>query len=464
MLSAPSSLCQEVLAAGNAGMGHFIGRQDPFHGGGRDEFLFQDDFPYRLAGGVGFFGGGSALFVADMGQEGRDDADAVVYPVLALFFIRFQAFQQFFIECVHSVCEETEGIENVVGNDRFHDVQFQLAVLAGQADGGIVADDLVAGLVQHFRNHRVHLARHDGRTGLPGGQLDFIEAAAGAGSHEADVVGHLDEGEGCHLQGRRDFGVAVGAVRGVHQVRRRFEMVAREVGERIGEEADVFRFRIEAGAYGGTAHVQVFQAPKGTGDAADGTAHHGTVGIHFFAQGNGHRILQVGAAHLDDVFEFFALGFEAFGQVDEGFIEDAGFVHEAHLDGGGEYIVRGLGHVAVVIGRNDIIPSPRVAENFQGPVAEDFIHIHVDGSAGTALDGIQRELVVHLSADYIIRCFHNGAADGLIHAAGFHIGEAGCFLHSSHGLNEIRIQVGTGNLEIFLSPHGLNSVIYIIRY
>ena len=65
---------QGVFPACNTGMGHFIGREDAGHGFFGDQLLLQNDFTHRFAGGVGFSGSGSAFFVADMGQQGCDDA------------------------------------------------------------------------------------------------------------------------------------------------------------------------------------------------------------------------------------------------------------------------------------------------------------------------------------------------------------------------------------------------------
>ena len=118
----------------------------------------------------------------------------------------------------------------------------------------------------------------------------------------------------------------------------------------------------------------------------------------------------------------------------------------------------------LVVWRNHIVAALFIAENFKSPVAQNLIHIHVDGSAGAALDRIQRELVNHFPLHDFISSLDDSLADGPVHTAGLKIGEAGSLLDSSHGFDEIRIQMGTGNLEIFLSPHGLDTVVNFIRY
>ena len=45
---------------------------------------------------------------------------------------------------------------------RFHHIQFHLSSLTCHCDTKFITDHLEADLVHHFRNHRIHLARHNG--------------------------------------------------------------------------------------------------------------------------------------------------------------------------------------------------------------------------------------------------------------------------------------------------------------
>ena len=172
----------------------------------------------------------------------------------------------------------------------------------------------------------------------------------------------------------------------------------------------------------------------------------------------------MGAAHFQHILEFLSLRLKALCQPFQRIRESHSLVAEAYLDGSGEYVVSGLGHIGMVIRRNDIIAALFIAKNFKSTVAQNLIHIHVDGSACAALDGIQRKLVQHFAVHDFISSLDNGFSNGLVHAASLQVGEAGRLFHGSHGFDEIRIQMSSGNLEIFLSPHGLNPIVNFIRY
>lgn len=147
-----------------------------------------------------------------------------------------------------SVGQILHGVEEVEGHDRFHDVQFELAVFDAQADGHVIADDLVARLVEDFSHDRIDFARHDGRTGLTGRQLQFVEAAARTGSHEAEVVGHLDEHESRSFHIARYFGKDIRVIGHIDEVAGRDEDITGQHGKFRGDGFDVSRFGVEARA------------------------------------------------------------------------------------------------------------------------------------------------------------------------------------------------------------------------
>ena len=56
-----------------------------------EEALLHDDLTDRLARVVGFLSQHSGVLVADVRQKSRDNADAVVEPLLALLAVRLEA-------------------------------------------------------------------------------------------------------------------------------------------------------------------------------------------------------------------------------------------------------------------------------------------------------------------------------------------------------------------------------------
>ena len=361
-------LCQigffQDLFACNARLGHFLRRQDDVHLFFRQIAVFEDDFPDRAASGIGFLGQHGRPFIADVRQEGRDDADAVVDPGLAGFFVGLDAFEQVFDEGVDSVGQILHGVEEVEGHDRFHDVQFELAVFDAQADGHIVADDLVARLVENFSHDRIDFARHDGRTGLTGRQLQFVEAAARTGSHEAEVVGHLDEHERRSFHIARYFGEDIRVIGHIDEVAGRNEDIAGQHGKFRGDGFDVSRFSVEARADGRAAHVDDEDAFEGPGNALAAAGDSRSIGAHFLAERNGNGILQVGTAHLDDVFEFIGFDIQFRFQFLQGFCQLLAFHAQADFDARREDVVRRLSHVGVVVRRDDVVTAFFFAYDF----------------------------------------------------------------------------------------------------
>ena len=58
-------------------------------------------------------------------------------------------------------------------------------------DRRVEAHHLEADLIHHLGNRRIHLARHDRRSRLHGGQLDLVDARARSHHHQAQVARDL---------------------------------------------------------------------------------------------------------------------------------------------------------------------------------------------------------------------------------------------------------------------------------
>ena len=94
-------------------------------------------------------------------------------------------------EGAHGIAENRRGMQGIPRDDRHHHVEFQLAGISGRRDRGVAAHHLVTHLVDHLRNRRIDLARHDRRSGLHGRQLYFRKACARPHAEEPQVGGHL---------------------------------------------------------------------------------------------------------------------------------------------------------------------------------------------------------------------------------------------------------------------------------
>ena len=80
--------------------------------------------------------------------------------------IDFDAVDAVVDEGVAGVGEKFNGVEIVENHDRLEDVELEVALRAGKADGGVVAHHLDGDHGDGFALRGIYLARHDGRSGL----------------------------------------------------------------------------------------------------------------------------------------------------------------------------------------------------------------------------------------------------------------------------------------------------------
>ena len=84
--------------------------------------------------------------------------------------------------------------------------------------------------------------------------------------------------------------------------------------------------------------------------------------VEFVAEGHGDRVLELGAAHFEDVDEFVGFADEFVGfavecvlQFVDSFDESLHAGVDAEPEAGGVGVVGGLGHVDVIVGVDDVI-------------------------------------------------------------------------------------------------------------
>ena len=171
-----------------------------------------------LAFGVAFLRHFSAEHVAEVGLQERDDAEGVHHEVLRVFGVRGDAVNALLTEGDHGVRQNLHLSEDSERNHRFHHVQFKLAGGGGEHHRGVEADREEGGLVRYFRDHRIHLARHDGRARLAHRQVDFGKTRTGAGGEQTHIVADLRQLHGEALRGGRDRDIGAAVTRRGDQI------------------------------------------------------------------------------------------------------------------------------------------------------------------------------------------------------------------------------------------------------
>ena len=82
------------------------------------------------------------------------------------------------VEARHAVRKQTHALQEVVGDQRPVDIEFEITRGAAYADRDVVAHDLGSQHGERLALCRIDLARHDRAAWFVGGQLDFADATA----------------------------------------------------------------------------------------------------------------------------------------------------------------------------------------------------------------------------------------------------------------------------------------------
>ena len=114
--------------------------------------------------------------------------------------------------------QQIEAFEQASGHQRQKGIQLEAAGGAGRGDGRVMAHHQHGHLADRLGDDRVHLAGHDGRARLAGGQADFAQPGFRPGSHQPQVAADLQQRNRVGFEDAGDLHEHVGILRGVHQV------------------------------------------------------------------------------------------------------------------------------------------------------------------------------------------------------------------------------------------------------
>ena len=312
--------------------------------------LLQDEILHGAAGLNGPLGQVGRRLVADMGAQGRDDAHAVVHHGLAPRGVGRDPHDAVVHQCMYRVGQGLHRLDEMIKDNGLKGVELQLSGLRCHGHGHVSANDMEGHLIDHLRDHRVYLARHDGGAVLAGRQVDLIEAAAGARGEQPEVVAHLGEIDRTGLYRAGDSHKFVQILGGVNEVKGLDEPQARDLGEIGHDAAEVLFVGVDAGADGGAAHIEAAHLILRPLQADDVPADGLTVGAEFLPQTDGDRVLHLGASHLDHPVELLRLLGEGGIQPLQLNLSTDEELEHCHLSRRGKNIVGGLPIVHMIIG------------------------------------------------------------------------------------------------------------------
>ena len=108
------------------------------------------------------------------------------------------------------------------------------------------------------------------------------------------------------------------------------------------------------------------------------------------------------------MFEFFGFLFQSFVKPQKLLFQIAQKPQGGHFAGCGNHIICGLPAVYIVIGMDNMVIAFFASQDFDGTVGNYFVCIHIQRSAGAALNGIHNEIPMKFSRKNFITGKHHG--------------------------------------------------------
>ncbi len=248
-------------------------------------------------------------------------------------------------------------------------------------------------------------------------------------------------------------------------VRVRGEGQSGEFGNLLGGAFGEFGVGVQAGADRCAADGQRVEAGQCSFDARIIAVEHADPTGDFLAEGDRSRVLQVGAANLDDVGELLGLLVEGGAE----FLhsrEELGlhFGRGGNVHRGGEGVVGRLGFVDVVIGVDGGLTAHLAARDFDGAVGNDFVGVHVGLRARTGLPDAQGEMFVELAGNDFVGGFTDQIALVGGELAEVLVDQRGGLFQDAKGADEFARHDVVADGEVDQGTGGLRAIITIIGH
>ena len=267
-----------------------------------------------------------------------------------MFPIRLQALHQVLAEAGHGVLEHADRLQQVEADQGLVDIHLQMAACASGCHGAIETDYLGADHGHGFALGGIDFSRHDRAAGFVGGQPQLAQTCPGATPKQPHVVGDPEQGH--RQQAKLAHRLNEGVMAGHHG-----EEVVSGTNLDAGDPAQLFcngmaeaRRRVQPRAHGGASQGKIAEADQTVFQPCLGLFELIPPCAHFIAQPQGHRILQMGAANLDDGHPGLSFGIQGPHQGIERRQQPVlQVLGRGDVDRCGKHIIGGLRPIDVVI-------------------------------------------------------------------------------------------------------------------
>ena len=185
--------------------------------------------------------------------------------------------------------------------------------------------------------------------------------------------------------------------------------------------------------------------------------------MEFLPQANRDRILQLGSAHFDDGIKFLGLLQQGILQALQLLLGIVNELQGRHFAAGGEHVVCGLAEIHMVVGVYNRVVALFAAQDFNCAVGDYLVCVHVQGCAGTALDGVYDKLAVKLAGDDFVAGFYDGIGTLFIQFSHLKISDGSCLLDLGYAVDHFLVHLQAGNVKVLVGPKRLYAVVGIFR-
>ena len=185
--------------------------------------------------------------------------------------------------------------------------------------------------------------------------------------------------------------------------------------------------------------------------------------MEFLSQTDGDSVLHLGAPDLDHMVEFFCFLGKCLVKPQQFFLQDSKKPERSHLPGGWDHVVGGLAAVHMIVGIHYRIVSLLPAQDLNSPVGDHFVGVHIKRRAGAALDGVNNKILVKFPFDDLIAGLDNGSGPILVQDADLTVGDGSRLLDIGQTVDDLRVHVKPGDMEILCRPQALYAVVNVLR-
>ena len=233
-----------------------------------------------------------------MRVEGSDQHEAVLEVLGDPLTVRFQSLNAELAEVPGRVGEQGDGVEDVVDDERAEHVQLKVPAHSTNVDGHIIPHHLRAHHRQRLALGRVHLAGHDGASGLVLRQHQLAEATPRPTSQPPEIVGNLVQRGSQRLEGAMKGDQGVTPTKGLEFVVGRDKGKGGEGGNHCRAPHRVFLVRVEAGAHSGATKGELVHMAKRLSDVLEAMVKLGHIARELLSKGERGGILQMSPSDL----------------------------------------------------------------------------------------------------------------------------------------------------------------------